>query len=285
MVRVENLVAGHHRHQIFRFRQVDDVVGPAGNHVDGLDLVTGNFKLYRFAGVDVPLLNQSVTSHHNEQLPLGVVPVLSFCDARTADIDGHLTAVGGMHQFRERTAVIHIHLEGVLKLVGGQIGQIQGVQLLGKRAVRHFRHHQGGGLCLELLQQVNDLAQRDLVGHGNTAVATVCFQNSLYPVKFTVLLLAFQQVEHPFYKVVDVQQFQLGTAVVDGKGLVIGDCLAEGTDGTVVLGAAMSHQIHEAVDGHLCPGLLSILEEQFLASFFAASVLAVAEATSQRGLN
>lgn len=114
MVRVENLVAGHHRHQIFRFRQVDDVVGPAGNHVDGLDLVTGNFKLYRFAGVDVPLLNQSVTSHHNEQLPLGVVPVLPLGDARAADVDAHLPAVGGMHQFREGTTVVHVHLQSIL---------------------------------------------------------------------------------------------------------------------------------------------------------------------------
>ncbi len=128
MVRVENLVAVHHRHQIFRFGQIDDVVSPAGNHVDSLDLVSGNLKLYRFPGVNVALLNQAVTSNHDKQLPLGVVPVLPLGNARAADIDRHLTAIGGMHQFRERTAVIHIHLEGVLKLVGGQIGQVQRVK-------------------------------------------------------------------------------------------------------------------------------------------------------------
>lgn len=61
MVGVKNLVAGHHRHQILRLRQVDDVVGPAGNHVDSLNFVPGNFKLHRFSSVDVSLLNQSVT--------------------------------------------------------------------------------------------------------------------------------------------------------------------------------------------------------------------------------
>lgn len=116
MVRVENLVAGHHRHQILRFRKIDDVVGPTRNHVNSLNLVPGNLKLHRFSGVDVPFLNQTVTSNHDEQLPLGVVPVLPLGDARAADVDAHLTAIGGMHQFRERATVVRIHLEGVLKL-------------------------------------------------------------------------------------------------------------------------------------------------------------------------
>ena len=99
------------------------------------------------------------------------------------------------------------------------------------------------------------------MGHGDTAVTTVCFQNRFHTVEFTVLLLAFQQIEHSFYQVIDVQQFQLGTAVVDGEGLIVGNRPAEGADSTVVLGAAVSHQVHKAIDRHLCPGLLSIQEE------------------------
>ena len=253
--------------------------------MDSLDLVPGNLKLHRFAGVDVSLLNQTVTSDHNEQLPLGVVPVLPLGNARTADVDAHLSAVSGVYQLGERATVVHVHLQGILKLVRGQIGQVQGIQLLGKAAVRHLGHHEGRGLCLELLQKIHDFAQRDLVGHWNTAVATVCFQNSLYTVKLTVLLLAFQQVEHSFYQVVDVQQLQLSAAVIDGEGFVIGNCPAEGANGTVVLWAAVSHQVHETVDRNFSPGLLSILEEQLLTSLLAAAVLAVAETTSQGGLN
>ena len=63
MIGVENLVAGHHRHQIFRLTQVDNVVGPTGNHVNSLDFIPGNLKLHRFTGVDVPFLNQTVTSN------------------------------------------------------------------------------------------------------------------------------------------------------------------------------------------------------------------------------
>ena len=123
------------------------------------------------------------------------------------------------------------------------------------------------------------------MGHGNAAVSTVCFQDGFHTIKLTVLLLAFQQVEHSFYKIVDVQQLQLGAAVVDGEGLIVGNCPAEGADSTVVLGAAVSHQVHKAIDSHLCLGLLSILEEQLLASLLAAAVLAVAKAACQRGLN
>ena len=243
MVGVKNLVAGHHRHQIFRLGQVDDVVSPSGNHVDSLDFVPGNFKFHRLSGVNIPFLNQAVTGNHDEQFPLGVVPVLPLRDARAADVDAHLSAIGGVYQLGERTTVVHVHLQGILKLVRGQIGQVQRIQLLGKGAVRHFRHHQSDGLCFELLQKIHDFAQRNLVGHWNTAVATVCLQNSLYTVKFTVLLLALQQVKHPFYQVIDVQQLKLGAAVVDGKWLIIGNRPAEGADSTVVLGAAVSHQV------------------------------------------
>ena len=66
MLRVKDLVTGHDRDQIFRLRQVNDIVRPAGNHVDSLDLVPRNLKLHRFASIDVPFLDQTMPSHHNE---------------------------------------------------------------------------------------------------------------------------------------------------------------------------------------------------------------------------
>lgn len=61
MIRVKNLITSHDRHQILRLGQIDDIVRPAGNHVNCFDFVSGNFKLYRLAGIDVALLNQAVT--------------------------------------------------------------------------------------------------------------------------------------------------------------------------------------------------------------------------------
>ena len=87
MLRVKGLVAGHNRYQILRLGQVDDIVRPAGNHMDGLDLIAGNLKLHRLTSVDISLLNQTVTGHYDEQFPLAVVPVLPLSDARMADVD------------------------------------------------------------------------------------------------------------------------------------------------------------------------------------------------------
>ena len=77
--------------------------------------------------------------------------------------------------------------------------------------------------------------------HGDAAVTAIRFENRFHTIEIAVLLLAFQQVKHPFYQVIDVQQLQLGATVVDSEGFVIGNRPAEGTDGTVVLGAAVSH--------------------------------------------
>ena len=123
-------------------------------------------------------------SYDQQEVPLG--------DSGTADVDAHLPTVSGMNQFRERTTVVHVHLQGILELVRRQVGQVQGIQLLSKGTVWHLGHHEGRGLRLELLQQIHDFAQRDLVSHRNAAVATFCFQNSLHTVKFTVLFLALQ---------------------------------------------------------------------------------------------
>ena len=253
--------------------------------MDSLNLVPGNLKLYRFPSVDVPFLNQAMTCDHNEKLPLGVVPVLSLGDARTTDVDAHLPTVSGMDQLGEGATVVHVHFQSVLKFVCGQIGQVQGVQFLSKGAIGHLGHHERSRLCLELLQQIHNLPQRDLVGHGDAAVTTICLQNSLHTIKLTVLFLALQQVKHSFYEIVNVQQFQLGAAVVDGEGFIVGHCPAEGADGAVVLGAAMPHQVHEAIDGNLSPSFFSILEEQLLASLFTTTILTITEAASQRSLN
>ena len=100
-----------------------------------------------------------------------------------------------------------------------------------------------------------------------------------------MLLPALQQVEHALHQIVDVQQLQLCAAVVDGKRLVIGHRPAERADGAVVVGAAVPHQIGEAVDRRLDAGLSGVVEEQLLAGLLAAAVLAGAEAPRQRGLN
>ena len=56
-------------------------------HVDTLNVVACDFELYHLIGAELALLNEAVTGDHDEELPLGVVPVLAFGDAGLADVD------------------------------------------------------------------------------------------------------------------------------------------------------------------------------------------------------
>ena len=85
--------------------------------MDCLDFVAGYFEfddgvwVSVFVEADFSLLYQAVSGHDNEEFPLAVVPVLPFCDAGLADVDGYLAVVNGFEQFCEAAAVVDIHFQ------------------------------------------------------------------------------------------------------------------------------------------------------------------------------
>ena len=89
MRRIENFVAIHDRHKVFGLGEVDNVVSIAREHVDALDIVTGDFKFddLAFGIVKIAFLDKAMASNHNEELPLGIMPVLTFGDAWLGDIN------------------------------------------------------------------------------------------------------------------------------------------------------------------------------------------------------
>ena len=93
LVRIKDLVAVHDCDQILCLTEVDDVMGVSGQHVDALDVVATNLKLYHLVCTQFALLDKAMTGHNNEEFPFCVVPVLTFGDARLADVDAHLTAI------------------------------------------------------------------------------------------------------------------------------------------------------------------------------------------------
>ncbi len=60
-LRVELFVCPHEGYEIFGFREIDDIMRIAGQHMDRLDPIAGDFKFEDFVGADLTLLDQPVT--------------------------------------------------------------------------------------------------------------------------------------------------------------------------------------------------------------------------------
>ena len=58
---------------------------------------------------------------NNKLLPFAVMPELSFGNAEFADVDAHLTAICRMHQFRQTSPGITVHLHVAFKFLNRAI--------------------------------------------------------------------------------------------------------------------------------------------------------------------
>ena len=110
-VRVEDLVRPHHRHEVLGVAEVDDVVRIAGQHVHGPDVLARDLELYHLVGADPALLYQAAAAHDDEELPLGVVPVLPLGHAGSRDVHAHLTAFLRTEDFGEAAPLVDVHLQ------------------------------------------------------------------------------------------------------------------------------------------------------------------------------
>ena len=89
------------------------------------------------------------------------MPMLTLGNAGLADIDTKLPVIGGFQKLGEGAAVVTVHLERELEVLRRQIAQIEAVELLRKAAVGDTRDDQGVVLRLELMQQIDNLAEGD----------------------------------------------------------------------------------------------------------------------------
>ena len=111
MTRVEELVRPHERDEVLGIRQIDDIMRPAGDHVDGFDLVAADLKADFLVRVDIAFFNQRATADDDEELPFTVMPVLTFRNTGLTDINRKLTTVSSFQKLSEATSVITVHLQ------------------------------------------------------------------------------------------------------------------------------------------------------------------------------
>ena len=81
MVGIEDLIRPHEGNEVLGIAEIDDIVRPAGDHVYGFDPLAADLKADLFIRVDIALLDQRAAADDDEELPLGIMPVLSLRDA------------------------------------------------------------------------------------------------------------------------------------------------------------------------------------------------------------
>lgn len=220
----------------------------AWEHVHHLDVVARDFELDDLIRALLALLDQTMTLHHDEELPLAVVPVLSLGDARLADVDAHLSAVGQMHQLSEGTSLVHVHLHWISNFLFRKIREIRGIQLLREASLRYLRNHQGLGLFGKTVQQIHNLAQLHMMSHGTIAILAFFQGKHAQTIKVAAMLLALQGVHHLRHQVVNIEQLQFHTRVIDGDRQVIGDVVTESGYRTIIIRSApLAEKVREAI--------------------------------------
>lgn len=75
-----------------------------------------------------------------------------------------------------------------------------------------------------------------------------------------MMLLALQGMDHFVNQVVDVEQFEFYRRVVDGNGEIIGDVVAEGGYGTIIIRSApFAIEVGETIHQYFGTCFLAIL--------------------------
>ena len=102
-VGIKDLVAVHHRDEVFGLREVDNIMGVSRKHVDGGYVVAGDFPFEDLAFwiIKVALLDESMAFDHDELLELGVVPMLPLGDSGFGDVDADLAGIVRVDQLGE----------------------------------------------------------------------------------------------------------------------------------------------------------------------------------------
>ena len=186
------------------------------------DLITRNLEVQDFIRTDSALLDEAMAANNDEELPFGIVPVLSFCDAWLADVDAYLATVQCMYELSERTPVINIHLQRERDLLFWKITEICAVQLLSKRVLWDLWDHESLWLVCEAVDQVNDFAKSYFVGYGAVAVRLPvgagndgmvgAGNDERYYVEAIVgatVFVALKSINHFINEVINVKEFHL----------------------------------------------------------------------------
>lgn len=140
--------------------------------------------------------------------------MLTFGNARLGNIHADLPTFFGFEQLGKTAARVQVHFQREGDFFFRQVGKIHGIQLFLKAAVGDFGHHQHLWLAMEAVEALNYVSERCFVRHRCVAVSAVFGQQGVHAVKFTVMLLALECIEHFLDQSIDKQHFQFDRRVL-----------------------------------------------------------------------
>ena len=125
-----------------------------------------------------------------------------------------------------------------------------------------------------------------MMAHWNSTITAVSLQDSLDTVKFAMMFSSGQGPDQFIHKIIYIHQLHLRAAVIYLNRQIVGDVVAEGCHGTVIIRPApFSEKIREAIHKYLRPGLFRIIEEEFLPCLLALAIFPIGITPHKSGLD
>ena len=125
-----------------------------------------------------------------------------------------------------------------------------------------------------------------MMGNRSGTITAIGLHDGIHPVELAMMFFSLQGIDHLFYQIIDIQQFQFHIRIVYLNGQVVGNVMTEGSYRRVIIGAApFPVQIREAIHQYLGSCLLAISEEQFFPSLLALSIFRSTETACQGSLD
>src|SRR5690554_736318 len=168
MLRIKNLIHPHHSNHIC-VAQILYIMSIANWNINHLKLIARYKVLINLLLVNLAKANNTLAAHNKKLLILGMMPVLTFSNARLRNIDRNLTTVGRLQELCKRTPLIHIHLKWIRKPINRKITKISRIKLL-RKLIAQIGNLQTTPTLFKRINKINNLTKSNAMLNCNLTI-------------------------------------------------------------------------------------------------------------------
>src|SRR5690554_2726127 len=259
MLRIKNLINPHHRNHIC-VAQILNVVSIPYWYINHLKVIARYKVLINFLLVNLTKTDYTLAANNKKLLILGMMPMLTFSNARLRYINRNLTSVGRLQELRKRTPLIHIHLKRIRKPINRKITKVCRVKFLSK-LITQIGNMQITPTLLKRVDKINNLTKCNLMLHRHTTKLTYLSR---------LALKCRNQLPH---HIINIHKSHIHRAVVHLNRQIISHIITKRSHSTIIIWSApLPKHIREPVNKHLGTNLPAIIKQQILTRLFRNTV-------------